>query len=258
MNIRQIVREELRRIVMEQENADKTSPFSDAEQAFLGKFAVSNSRHLGIIYNKSEVGLEEFLHRSGFALNLNADILHSLLKSGVISIIPYGGLGRNEDYTIQLNLDIEDVEQYRDKAEAGAEASAGGGDVDTGEAVPEETPEETPEPPAPNEWVTNYGDILLEIAKIIKTPTQQKKSLSERTNADVARVLQRLPKGYLTHLDNIIRVLGRKVHNKLEKEHLVADILDTLSHNFGLTPDQIYRSYIYYKSQNRLQRILGK
>ena len=45
--------------------------------------------------------------------------------------------------------------------------------------------------------------------------------------------------------------MGEKVKNDMEKEHLVADILDNLSHNFGLTPKQVYRSYIYYKSHKR-------
>ena len=71
-----------------------------------------------------------------------------------------------------------------------------------------------------------------------------------------ARTLKRLPKGYVLHLERIIQILSKKVHTKLEKEHLVADILDNLSHNFGLTPQQVYKSYIYYKSQNRLKNVI--
>ena len=44
--------------------------------------------------------------------------------------------------------------------------------------------------------------------------------------------------------------------SRLEKEHLVADILDNLAHNFGLTPNQIYRAFIFYRTQNRLGNLV--
>jgi hypothetical protein len=268
MNIRKIVQEELRRIVAEQEATVDLSPFSDAEKAFLGKFAQKQATYLGIIYSKTDVGIQEFLTRSGDSLNLNSEILNKLLKDEVIELVPYGGYGRNEDYTIHLKLDLKDVDEYKQNAEQGAEGGAGGegGSEDpTGAAVPEEAPAPMPEDPVaetPNEWTARYGDILVETARTAKRLVEQRNTISRKQQfkvyAQQGRVLNRLPKGYVQYLERIIMILAGKLHNDLEREHLVADILDNLAHNFGLTPKQILRSYIYYRNQNRLQRIIGK
>ena len=85
---------------------------------------------------------------------------------------------------------------------------------------------------------------------------KSKKKKKSKVYTGKSRTLKRLPKGYVGYLEKIIQILGEKVKNDMEKEHLVADILDNLSHNFGLTPKQVYRSYIYYKSQNRLANII--
>ena len=267
MDIRKIVQEELSRIIAEQEETADVSPFSDEEKAFLGKFAQTNSRYLGIIYSKTDVGIEEFLTRSGANLNLNFGVLDKLLKDNIIEIVPYGGYGRNEDYTIHLKLDLKDVEEYKHNAESGAEGGAvpeGGSEDPTGAEVPEEAPVPEPEEPAetPNEWTARYGDILIETARTAKRLVEQRNTISRKQQSKVyaqqGRVLNRLPKGYVQYLERIIMILAGKLHNDLEREHLVADILDNLAHNFGLTPKQILRSYIYYKNQNRLQQIIGK
>lgn len=267
MDIRKIVQEELSRIIAEQEETADVSPFSDEEKAFLGKFAQTNSRYLGIIYSKTDVGIEEFLTRSGANLNLNFGVLDKLLKDNIIEIVPYGGYGRNEDYTLHLKLDLKDVEEYKQNAESGAEGGAapeGGSEEPTGAEVPEEAPTPEPEEPAetPNEWTARYGDILVESARTAKKLIEQRNTISRKQQSKVyaqqGRVLNRLPKGYVQYLERIILILAGKLHNDLEREHLVADILDNLAHNFGLTPKQILRSYIYYKNQNRLQRIIGK
>ena len=62
----------------------------------------------------------------------------------------------------------------------------------------------------------------------------------------------------MVYLEKIIKILSTKVHSRLEKEHLVADILDNLAHNFGLSPNQIYRSFIFYRTQNRLKNLVKK
>ena len=267
MDIRKIVQEELSRIIAEQEETVDVSPFSDEEKAFLGKFAQTNSRYLGIIYSKTDVGIEEFLTRSGANLNLNFGVLDKLLKDNIIEIVPYGGYGRNEDYTIHLKLDLKDVEEYKQNAESGAEGGAvpeGGSEDPTGAEVPEEAPVPEPEEPAetPNEWTARYGDILIETARTAKRLVEQRNTISRKQQSKVyaqqGRGLNRLPKGYVQYLERIILILAGKLHNDLEREHLVADILDNLAHNFGLTPKQILRSYIYYKNQNRLQQIIGK
>jgi len=253
MDVRKIVQEELQKIVAEQANEVDTSPFSAEEQAFLGKFAEKGSQYLGILYSKTDIGFEEFITRAGATLNLTRPVLDNLIKNKIVSIIPYGGYGRNEDYTIKLNIKLDDVMPFKGKG--GDDAAATG--VEGGDEAPEETGAELPEA-GPTEWVTNYGDVLTETVNVAKKVLASKKKNEAKVYAKSSRTLKRLPKGYLRYLEQIIRILSKKVHNNLEREHLVADILDNLAHNFGLTPTQIYRSYIYYKSQNRLQRIVGK
>ena len=249
MDVRKIVQEELQKIVAEQAEDVDTSPFSPQEQAFLGKFAEKGSQYLGILYSKTDIGFEEFITRAGSTLNLTRPVLDNLIKNKIVSITPYGGHGRNEDYTIKLDIKLDDVMSFKgvggDDAASGAETPA----ADAGEEIPEA---------GPTEWVTNYGDILTETVNAAKQVLASKKKNEAKVYTKSSRTLKRLPKGYLRYLEQIIRILSKKVHNNLEREHLVADILDNLAHNFGLTPTQIYRSFIYYKSQNRLQRIVGK
>ena len=253
MDVRKIVQEELQRIVAEQAEEVDTSPFSAEEQAFLGKFAEKGSQYLGILYSKTDIGFEEFITRAGATLNLTRPVLDNLIKNKIVSITPYGGRGRNEDYTIKLNIKLDDVMPFKgmggdDTAAAGAEGGA---------EAPEDTGAEDLDA-GPSEWIANYGDVLTETVHVAKQVLASKKKNEAKIYTKSARTLQRLPKGYLRYLEQIIHILSKKVHTNSEREHLVADILDNLAYNFGLTPTQIYRSFIYYKSQNRLQRIVGK
>ena len=47
--------------------------------------------------------------RSGKDLNLNPLILLSLINDKIVKIVPYSGWGRNDDYTIELQLSLDDV-----------------------------------------------------------------------------------------------------------------------------------------------------
>jgi hypothetical protein len=253
IQLEQLIKEELNRALLEQEQESSNADlFSPAEQAFLGKFAEYNTNTLGIIYSKNAIGLQEFLGRSGAALNLSLPVLQKLAKDKIISIVPYGGYGRNEDYTLRLNIDLSNVEDFKGKTLDTAPA---------GEAAPAEPAEETPAEEVPaNEWVVNYNDLLSESVRTAKKLIQEAKSKKKSVatiNTKASRTLKRLPKGYLFFLEKIVTVLGRKLHTDLERQHLVADILDNLAYNFGLSPQQIHRSYVFYRNQNKLQNIIG-
>ena len=129
----------------------KDSPFTPAEERFLGKFDAYGSTHLGIVYSPSITGIREFVARSGKDLNVTPGILLSLLRKKIIKLVPYTGFGRNDDYTIELQLSLDDVKGLgaADKAtaEKGSSASAGGG-MDMGAAPA------APEPPAPEVMFT--------------------------------------------------------------------------------------------------------
>ena len=106
--LQNIIREELLNALKEEEIP--TSPFTDAEEKFLAKFVELGTQSLGILYTKNEVGIREFLMRSGKDYNLTPDVLSKLMKDGIISIVPYGGYARNEDYTIKCNLPLDELE----------------------------------------------------------------------------------------------------------------------------------------------------
>lgn len=231
------------------------SLFTPAEEKFLGKFDAYGTRHLGIIYSISDIGIREFIARSGKDLNITPGILMSMLKDKIIKIVPYTGWGRNDDYTIELQLSLDDVKglgaEDKEKIESGTDASGG--------SMP--PPSETPPPPAPEvAWVVKYGDILKESVKITKKLiTESPKKLSNtKIMQDKTRVLQRLPKDYLAHMNRIIKMMDKKTKTAHEKERLIADVLDILQLNLNLTPKQIRQSYDFHKSQKRLQSYLEK
>ena len=231
-----------------------TSLFTPQEEMCLGKFAELGSTSMGIIYAPNEIGIREFLGRSGKDFNLTPDVLYSLIKKGIINIVPYGGYSRNEDYTLQLQISLEDVEQYAEKAAAGAGSPpAEGGETPS----PEGDMPETPEVPAgpPEESARSSKDLS---KLLVSEAKKSKKKSKSKVHTKKARTLGRLPKGYVVYLERIIQILSGKLHTSLEKEHMVADILDNLAHNFGLTPQQIYKSFIFYRSQNRLQNVIKK
>lgn len=227
--LRNIIREHLLESLSEQ--TIETTLFSPEEEKFLSTFTKLGATSLGILYANNMIGIREFLNRSGKDFNLTPPVLNSLLKNKTISIVPYGGYSRNEDYTIQLNIPLEDLEGIK---EPEGDDAAGA----------------TPEPAVAEESVQRLAQNIVSEAK------KSKKKKKSKVYTGKSRTLKRLPRGYVGYLEKIIQVLGEKVKNDMEKEHLVADILDNLSHNFGLTPKQVYRSYIYYKSQNRLANII--
>jgi hypothetical protein len=233
--------------------AAKDSPFTPAEEKFISKFDANGTRHLGIIYSPTDIGIREFITRSGKDLNLTPEILLRMLRDGYIKIVPYTGYGRNTDYTLELQLSLDDIkgmgsEEQKEKEEKEAPSGAS---------------IETPELPAPgpeNAGVMKYGDLLHESAKIMNNLITEKKSTKKDTEVKVyhkqARVLDRLPKGYVTDLERIISILNKKTKSKYEKERLVADLLDNLALNFDLNADQIRKSYEFHKNQKRLKKFL--
>jgi len=239
----------------------KNSPFTPAEEKFLGKFDAYGSEHLGIIYSLSDIGIREFIARSGKDLNLTPDILLKLLRDKIINVVPYTGWGRNNDYTIELQLSLDDVKGLgaddKEKVKAGAEASGaptGGGGGSS-----------TPPPPPEVSWVIRYGDLLKESANIVKrlminqSITESKHELT-KINLYVkdSRILKQLPKQYLKHLEQIITFLSKKRHSTTEKQKIIADILDNLHVNFKLNDKQIAKSYEMHKKQKRFEKFANK
>lgn len=106
-------------LIVEQDN---NSPFTEAEQAFLGFFDKFQSPNLGIIYSTSDAGIREFISRSGAQLNITPEILASLIDKGVIKVVPYGGFGRNTDYTLELQFNINNIKGMASKAVSADEA----------------------------------------------------------------------------------------------------------------------------------------
>lgn len=226
---------------------DKTSPFTPAEKKFLGKFDAYGSKQLGVIYSISDIGIREFLARSGKELNLNSNILLSLLHNGVIKIIPYTGWGRNDDYTIELQLSLDDItglgDEDRKKIEKSADASASASGVEVAGTI-------------------KYGDLLSESIKIVKKLMINKLDEAKKSDikiyTDNSRLLKRFPKEFIHHLRKIVQTMDKKAKNNLEKERLVADILDNLQVNLKLSPKDVKRSYEFHRNQKRLQKILNK
>ena len=129
-----IVRTTLKDVLSEQEQqAKQASAFDDAQKKFLGSFALAGAQHLGILYSMSDIGVREFVARSGAQYNCTPAVLLSLLRGKYIKIVPYTGYGRDTDYTIELQLPLDAVQPFAELAGAkdgdGSAAPAGG---DTG------------------------------------------------------------------------------------------------------------------------------
>lgn len=259
MKLEYIIEQVLKSIIQEApaaetDNAPRDaadSPFTPAEEKFLGKFDAHGSKHMGIIYSPSDIGIREFIARSGDDFNASPEIILSLIRSGVIKIVPYTGFGRNTDYTMELQLSLDDVKglgaKDKEAVEAGSSAS--------GAAAPSAMPEPGPEVA----WVVKYGDILKEsltIAKsIINETTKKPKS---KVYTDKSRILNRLPKEYIRQLERIIDMLIKKAKTPHEKERVIADVLDNLQANFDLSAKHIRQSYEFHKNQKRLQKEIEK
>jgi hypothetical protein len=271
LNVEHIAIKTLQKILLEQgepvagetsavetDNADSDatdSPFTPAEKRFLGKFDAYGTTHLGIIYSVSDIGIREFMARSGKEFNVTPEILIKLLRDKIIKIVPYTGFGRNDDYTIELQLTLDDVKGLgdvdKDKAEKGSSASgapAGGGGGEA--AMP---------PPAPEvAWVVKYGDILKESVHVAKTILTEKRNVSSTIYANQSRMLKSLPRDFIKHLEQVIAKISRKKYTKSEKQRLIADILDNLSINLELDSKQIGKSYEMFKKQAKLKKLLDE
>lgn len=118
-HLEHIVRTTLKDVLSEQEQQQsQASIFDDAQKKFLGTFASAGSQHLGIIYSISDIGVREFVSRSGAQYNCTPAVLLSLLRGKYIKIVPYTGYGRDTDYTIELQLPLESVQEYASLAAA--------------------------------------------------------------------------------------------------------------------------------------------
>ena len=198
-----IVRTTIKDVLSEQDQ--QASVFDDSQKKFLGSFALAGAQHLGILYSMSDIGVREFVARSGAQYNCTPAVLLSLLRDKYIKIVPYTGYGRDTDYTIELQLPLESVQPFAELAGAkdgeGADGSVAAPAGDTGgggggsfgggggglppmdlggddappaegdtppidDAEAEDTPE-TPEEPTPDlAHVVKYGDLLRESIKI--------------------------------------------------------------------------------------------
>jgi hypothetical protein len=268
-NIYNIVTSTLKSMIVEQATPPVTSketdnaaddagdsPFTPAESKFLGKFDAYGSRHIGIIYSISDIGIREFIMRSGKDLNLTPDILLNLIKNKIIKIVPYSGWGRNDDYTLELRLSLDDINGLGDADKASIEkgSDASGAPAPGGDAGAP--------PPGPEvAWVVKYGDVLTESAKIVKkliSESTNKKDHADKNGIYVkdSRILKTLPTAYVKHLERLIAVLSKKKHTPSQKQKLIADIIDNLAINFNITNNQIAKSFDMFKRQAKLKKYL--
>jgi hypothetical protein len=278
-----IIYNTLNKLILEQETPEEGedntseeksfSPFSKEEELFLGTFDTHKSKTIGVLYSITDIGIREFIARSGKSFNCTPGVLLQLLRDKIVKIVPAGGYGTDTDYTIELQLSLDDVAGLGGEA-AGGDAAAGGGDEMGGgdDAGGEPMAGGDAEPPPglegdPMEWITNYKDIISEsiktAKKIIKEKKSKKKSkvkLDDRIKIHVtqSRTLQRLPKEFIHQLKRVIKMMSKKTYNKLDQERLIADILDTMQYNFNLTDKQVRRSFEFHKNQKRLQKYLEK
>lgn len=237
------------------------SPFTPAEEKFLGKFDAYGTTTLGIIYSLSDIGIREFIGRAGKDLNVTPRILLSLLRNNIIKLVPYSGWGRNDDYTIELQLSLDDVaglgKEDKEKIETGQSGGTAAGAPPAGDAGTSAVP------PAPEvAWVVKYGDILQESLKIMKKLLTKKQSITEtktiKLPIEKTRILKRLPKEYIHHMNRIIKMMDKKTKTTHEKDRLIADVLDILQLSMKLTPKDIRKSFEFHKSQKRLQKYMEK
>ena len=175
----------------EETNNKEYSAYTPEEQKFLGKFDTYGSKHLGVIYSLTDIGIREFITRSGAQLQCTPGLLFQLLRDGIIKIVPSGGYGSDTDYTIELQLSLDDIKGMGEAAPSPAGGAAGGdaaggdeGGVDIGGGAPapagggdEEGGEEPPDLEGPPvEWVVNYKDIINESTKIARRLVNERNS----------------------------------------------------------------------------------
>lgn len=251
-----IIAEQAKPAKQETDNAPSDaveSPFTPAEEKFLGKFDANGTKHIGILYSVSDIGIREFITRSGKTLNLTPEILLNLIRTGIIKIVPYTGFGKNDDYTLELQLSLNDVAGLGTEDKKAIEAGSDASGAPSADAAPLE-PELA--------WVMKYGTIITESAKIIKKLLDQPIIETKNNKIDIytnkSRLLKRFPKDFIYHMKRMINMMDKKTKNTNEKERIVADVLDNLQVNFKLTPKNIRQSYEMHKNQKKLQNMLKK
>lgn len=267
-SVENIINTTLRHMLAEQAEAGATAPdqetrdnapsdsvglFTPAEERFLGKFDAYGSRHLGIIYSLSDNGVREFIARSGKDLNITPEILLKLYREKMIKFVPYSGWGRDDNYTIELQLSLNDVKGLgdQDAKQAENDNAAGGAAA----AAPMATGMEVA-------WVVKYGDMLKEAVKIVKT--LPKTSIKEAKNKDVeiplnkTRVLRQFPVGMIRDLKRVIEKIEKRSLTESQTERLVADILDVLQLNLKMDAKSMRQSYQFHRDQKKLQKYLDK
>ena len=151
--------------------------FTEPQQRFLSSFAKAGSQHLGIIYSVSDIGIREFIARSGTQYNCTPAVLLSLVRGKHIKIVPYTGYGRNTDYTLELRLPLDAIEKYKDKfSDKKPSADASGTDMEGAEPLPSGLD---------LAHVIKYDDLLKESTKIAKQlideSSKNKKKVQKRT-----------------------------------------------------------------------------
>jgi len=269
MNSRQyhIVENALKQLIAEapaQETDNATSDadvlFTPAEEKFLGKFDARGVTHLGVIYNISDVGIQEFIARSGKDLNITPGILLSLLRSKTIKLVPYGGWGRNENYTIELQLSLDDIKGLG--AEEKKNIESGTADSGAG-SVPE--PLETPAPAPEVAWVVRYGDILSESAQIVKVLLTKTNKNSETITEKIKKTanavkkinkFHELPLHYRQFMERIVTKLRENCKSNKSNELIVAEVLDILSGHMKISINDIKHSYKLHESVKKFQKFL--
>ena len=145
-------------------NNKEYSVYTPEEQKFLGKFDTYGSKHLGVIYSLTDIGIREFITRSGAQLQCTPGLLFQLLRDRIIKIVPAGGYGGDTDYTIELQLSLDDIKGM------GEEQSAGGGEEEEGG----DDPPDLEGPPV--EWIVNYKDIINESTNIARRLVNERNS----------------------------------------------------------------------------------
>jgi hypothetical protein len=245
----------------ETEKDGENSVFSPAEKRFLGTFDNAGASHIGIIYSLSDIGIREFIARSGKQYNCTPEILLSLLRDKFIKIVPYGGWGRDSNYTIELQISLDDIKGYGEESKKTLAAAAGGGAGGGGMDMSTPPPPPPTESPGPeNAGILRYGTILSESAKFAKQILLEKKisNTLSSIHLEKSRMLKELPKEYLKDLNSVITHISKRSFSSAEKKKLIADILDNLSVNLKLTPKQIFDSYEMHKKQKKLDQVLNK
>jgi hypothetical protein len=233
----------------ETDNADQDSDnsiFTPAEEKFLGKFDAYGTQHLGIIYSVSDIGIREFIGRSGKDLNITPAILLNLIQQKIIKIVPYTGFGRNNDYTIELRLSLDDIKGFgaedKEKLEQGTSNSA------------PPPPSEPSAPPAPEvSWVVKYGDILKESVNIAKNILTNTKFDATKLKANE---LKQLPEQYVHHIAKIVTSLDKSSTSLKQKQQIIESVLAALQVKLNLSVNEIRKSYEFHKSNEKLQNIL--